>query len=110
MHAVPPHRAARVQQWPAQGTVPSEALPPASTTASRRPTSRTSRRRSTMLRHTVSVFLVLVTLLLAPNARAGHLYVDPVLGNDANPGTTPALPFKHILKGLQAGGTSNDIL
>ena len=63
-----------------------------------------------MLRPMASVSLVLVAVLLAPRAQAGHLYVDPVLGNDANPGTSPELAFKHILKGLQAGGTSNDIL
>ena len=65
-----------------------------------------------MLRLAPSRVLPVVALLLAlaPRALAGHLYVDPVLGSDANPGTSPDLPFKHILKGLQAGGTSNDIL
>ncbi|HEX5011548.1 MAG TPA: DUF1565 domain-containing protein [Planctomycetota bacterium] len=54
--------------------------------------------------------LLLAALLMAPRALAGHLYVDPVLGNDANPGTTPELPFKHILKALQVGGTPDDAI
>ena len=52
----------------------------------------------------------LTALVLATPALAGHLYVDSTHGLDTNPGTSPALPFKHIFKALQVGGTSNDVV
>ena len=52
--------------------------------------------------------LAALLLLLAPHAEAGHLYVDPVNGSDANAGTSPGTAFKHIRKALQVANPGGD--
>src|SRR5436190_13288346 len=48
------------------------------------------------------LFPLLVALLLASPSGASDVYVDPVLGDDANPGT-PSAPFKTVRVALGRG-------